>query len=437
VSASPSAQDNALAYERPVLPAAQSLRSFYEALAALTSGRRRDPITILHFADERIADDRFAGELRDYFSSRFGSAGRGLMMPGLFSVRGVKADRGGLWKLASSASGDPGPYGITGVRVTARSSDAWMRFTATQGSFDWLEVTFATGPSQGSAIVTADGEPRLVPAGAPSVNQTTFRLTAKTHEIVIRPRGDGEVSILSVATGTNTPGIQYANLGLPGATAATPGKWNAQFAAADFQRYDPNLIVLEYGTREGFDDNLNVTQYEIRLRLLIDQLKQWAPRASLLILGPPDAARLPAFAGSAGAQVCRSLNAQELASYGRMLGREDERLARWHAPPHLDAVRAALRRTAASSGLYFWDWAKFMGGPCSIHAWTIAKPALAAPDHLTLTQAGSERSARALYTEIMTGYDAYQREMQAKAQVALAQAQQPPSAHTKTTRKKH
>jgi hypothetical protein len=434
---SPLTRENAPVFERAVLPPAQSLRNFYETLAALTSGRRRDPITILHFGDDHIVDDRFAGELRDYFISRFGNAGRGLMMPGLFSVRGMKADRGGVWKLASSAAGDPGTYGITGVRVSAKSSDAWMRFTATQGSFDWLEVTFATGPTQGSAVVTVDGEPKLVPAATPSVSQTSFRLSTKAHEIVIRPRGDGEISILSVATGTNTPGIRYANLGLPGATAATPGKWNAQFAANDFERINPNLIVLEYGTREGFDDHLNPAQYEIRLRLLIDQLKQWAPLASLLIIGPPDAARLPAFAGSAGAQVCRALNPQELDNYDRMLAHEDERLARWHAPPRLEAVRAALRRTAASSGIDYWDWAKFMGGPCSIHAWTTAKPPLAAPDHITLTEAGSERSARALFTDIMSGYDAYQRELQAKAKVAAAIPQPPPPAHTKVTRKRH
>jgi hypothetical protein len=63
-----------------------------------------------------------------------------------------------------------------------------------------------------------------------------------------------------------------------------------------------------------------------------------------------------------------------------------------------------------------------MGGACSIHAWTTAKPPLAAPDHITLTEAGAERSARALFTEIMTGFDAYQRALQAKAQAVVAQA---------------
>src|SRR5262249_56318838 len=103
-----------------------------------------------------------------------------------------------------------------------------------------------------------------------------------------------------------------------------------------------------------------------------------------------------------------------------MMDRADERLARWHAPPRLEAVRAALRRAAAGSGAYFWDWAKYMGGPCSVHAWASFTPPLAAPDHTTLTEAGDDRSARALFADLTTGYDAYQRGLQAKAQAIVA-----------------
>jgi hypothetical protein len=109
-----------------------------------------------------------------------------------------------------------------------------------------------------------------------------------------------------------------------------------------------------------------------------------------------------------------------------MMERSDERLARWHAPPRLDAVRLALRRAAAASGAFYWDWAKYMGGPCSIHAWTSSRPPLAAPDHMTLTEAGDERSARALFAELIAGHDTYQRTVQAKAQAIVASAETRP-----------
>lgn len=434
-----SATEAAGGLEPALLPASQALEKYYAALAALSAGRRTQPVSIVHLGGDAIVNDRFAGSLREHFVSRFGNAGRGLMLPGLYPLRGMKVDRGGKWALANAAAGEPGPFGVTGVRVSSAASDAWLRFTSTEGALEWIDVTFMTGPAQGTAAISVDGDVKLVPTNAPSANQTSIRIAAKAREIMIRPRGDGQIAVLSVASGARTPGVLYTNVGLPGATAWTPEKWNADFAANDFRKLNPDLILIEYGTQEGFLDALDAAQYEARFRLVIAELKSWAPQASVGIVGPPDAARLPAYAGTAGAQVCRALNPQEQAAYGQMLQRGDERLARWHAPPKLEAVRSAMKRVAASSGAFYWDWAKYMGGPCSIHAWTAFKPPLAAPDHVTLTEAGEERSARAFFAELMAGFEAHQRQLAAKAQAAsdvASQASQPAPKPTKVSTKK-
>ena len=404
------------------LPAAQALQDFYAALAALNAGKRSQPISVVHLGGDRIVDDRFAASLRESLTGRFGNAGRGLFQPGLYPVRGVKIDRSGQWSLTSASGEGPGPFGITGARVTSTASDAWLRFTSVEGAFDWVDVTFMTGPAQGTAAVSVDGDVKLVPTRSPASAQTSIRVSAKAREIMIRPRGDGAISVLSVASGMNSPGLLYSNVGLPGATASTIGKWNTDFAVYDFRKLSPDLVVFDYGTREGFVDTLDLKHYEDQVKSAIDQIKSWAPQASILVIGPPDAARLPSFASSAGAQACRSLNAQESAAYGQLMDRKDERLARWHAPPRLEAVRAALRRRAADSGAFFWDWAKYMGGPCSIHAWTSLKPPLAALDHVTLTEAGEERSAHALFAELMGGFESYQRMAKDREKVPFAAA---------------
>jgi hypothetical protein len=420
-------------FEPVPLPAAQALASAYSALAALQTGKLSRPLSIVHLDGDRITDDRFAGPLREHLIGRFGNAGRGLMQPGIYPIRGMRIDRGGKWSLESAAGEAQGPFGVSGARVTSLESDAWLRFTATEGPFQWVDATFMTGPYQGTAAVTVDGEVKLVPTKSASTSQTSIRISAKGREITIRPRGDGAITLLSVASGTGAPGVLYSNAGLPGATASSMDKWDAGFVANDLRKLNPDLILIGYGTKEGFADDLDVRQYEERLRDAIRKIKTSAPQASILIVGPPDAARLPSFAGSSGAQVCRALNPQEAAAYSQMLRRGDERLARWHAPPRLEAVRAAMRRVAAASGAYYWDWAKSMGGPCSIHAWTTSKPPLAALDHTTLTEAGEDKGARALFTELMAGFDAYQRAQLAKAQTAAA-VYAPPPAPVKPTK---
>jgi hypothetical protein len=400
------------------------LQKFYGALQAVKNGRRQTPVTILHLGDDHVAADEFTGELRKQMQSRFGSSGRGMMTPGVFPTSGFKVERGGQWSLHSSAAGHPGSYSLSGVRLSAATADAWVRLTSLQGDFDWIDVTFATGPGHGSAVISLDGEPRIVPTATPVQDRTSIAITLKARELLIKPRGDGQITLLSVALGTHGQGVRYVSLGLPGATAMTMGKWNSRFVASDIQRLQPDLVVLNYGIREGFLDDLNIEDYELRIRFLIEQFRQLAPQASLLIIGPPDAARLPAYAGVNGSQLCRSLTAQETAGYKRALRKNDPRLERWHAPPKLDQVRMAQKRVAAIHGAYFWDWAKMMGGPCSIHAWASAPQKLAAADRVALTAAGAERSARALFLELMNGYDTYLRTMPVAAAANPAPAPQ-------------
>ena len=403
-----------------LLPPAQALQNFYGALADLSAGKRSAPVSILHLGGDQLIDDKFASSLREHFISRFGNAGRGVMTPGLYAIRGMKIDRGGEWSLKSAAANAQGPFGIMGVRVDSAAGNAWLRFTSVEGFFDWAEVTLLTGPENGTAAISVDGDVKLVPTRSSTTAQTSIRVTAKAREIMIRPKGDGVISVLAVTSGTNSPGVFYSNAGLPGATAATIGKWDEGFATADFRKLNPDLIIFEYGIREGFDDALDVSQYQANLKLAFDRVKSLAPNASILVVGPQDAARLPVFASSAGAHACRALSAQESAGYAQMMARSDTRLARWHAPPRLEPVRLALKRQAAERGAFFWDWARYMGGPCSIHAWTSLKPPLAAQDHVTLTEAGDERSARAVFSELMAGYEAYQAASKARGAVAAS-----------------
>jgi hypothetical protein len=392
-------------------PATVALGGFFRALSELEGGRSQGAVTILHIGDSHIAADRFSGDMREQFQSRFGNAGRGLMMPGLYLARGVKFDQGGKWQAGLSTGSVEGPYGVTGVKISGASREDWLRFTSTERPFTWTEITLETGPDFGSAIIAIDGEMKVVPCTTPTPSWKTVRLERQGREVLIRPKGDGPITVHSVSFGEQKPGIRYVNLGLPGATALTPLSWHSSQLAHDLQRASPDLIVIGYGTEESFDDNLDMRDYEAKVMRMLAQFRQAAPRASFLVVGPPDVARLPNFAPGAAraSDVCRALSPQERATYAQRLRTNDPRLARWHPPLRLNAVRQVLRRAAAANQAYFWDWSKMMGGTCGVHAWVHADPPLAANDHIHLTEEGSKRSARLLFRELMMGYDVYDR----------------------------
>lgn len=391
-------------------PANAALGSFFQALAA-TRSSTGGTVTIVHLGDSHIAADRFSGDLREAFQRRFGNAGRGMVMPGLYLARGVKFERGGRWQAALSTEGAVGPFGLTGATLSADNRNAWLRLTATGQPFSWAEITLQNGPGAGGALIGVNGELWSFPPGRGQRGSRTVRIKKSGQEILIKPRGDGRVIVHSIRIGAPGPGVRYVNFGLSGATAATPLSWDGPQLSADMRRLAPHLIILGYGTEEAFDDRLDLMDYEKKVTATLARLRQAAPKASVLVIGPPDVARRPAFAASAGpsGDVCRAIGKKERRIYARLLRKRDRRVAHWHPPLRLDGVRAVLRRVAAANHAYFWDWSKLMGGTCGIHAWVHASPPLAANNHIHLTAEGSKRSARHLFRELMTAYDAFER----------------------------
>ena len=102
----------------PDIPANVALSRFFSALAKVEAHQPGKTVTILHLGDSHIAADRFSGDLREQFQSRFGDAGRGMLMPGLYLADGVKFDRGGEWQAALSTGKVSGPYGLSGAKLS-------------------------------------------------------------------------------------------------------------------------------------------------------------------------------------------------------------------------------------------------------------------------------------------------------------------------------
>ncbi len=403
-----SAPDSGANLPAPAPPASagEALGHFFEALAALDRGDRQEPVTILHLGDQHIAADRITSELRAQFQARFGDAGRGLMAPGVFRVAGAQITRQGNWRVASSAAGAPGPFGSTGVRLTGRDG-ARLQLTMPEAPFDWAEITFATGPETGKAYVAVDSKGDVISTRTEAETWQRIKINASGQTLAVRAEGSAPVRLLSWRVVRKNAGVRYVSLGVPGATVRTTRAWTPPFFKADLEHLSPDLIILGYGTNSAFDDRLDPNEYLQATEDFIGKLRAAAPGSSILVIGPPDVGQLPAYAANESTDACRPLGGEERADYTALLNAENPRLARWHPPLKLRAVRRALRVAASRAGAYFWDWAEAMGGPCSIHAWVHATPPLAAQDHRNFTAEGARKSARTLFQTLMQAYERY------------------------------
>lgn len=399
-------------------PAANKLAPFYDALAKLEAGTATEPVTILHLGDSHIASDGITGEMRRLLQARFGDAGRGLMLPGFpfstYQAPGFSFEKQGTWTAADDFH-DAGSYGITGVKLTADTADATLKLVSDSGPFASAEVLLLSGPKGGQAVITAEGWSQQVSTASAKQSELRVVVPVEASSLVVKVVGDGPVTVLGWSLASGRPGIRYVNLGVPGASVYTSRRFDPEIAASDIRELAPKLVVLGFGTMEGFLDDIEFAGYEQEWARLIKLVRSGAPEAALLIIGPPDGARLPPFVTDEArdAAPCRPLAPEELADYAALLSHQDPSLARWHEPPTHVALHAWLARIAGRNGAVYWDMSRVMGGSCSVDRWAKADPPLALPDHIHFTDAGYKQLGQAIYDALMAGYASYRQQASA------------------------
>jgi len=365
---------------------AAPLLPLYRALA------RGGTVTILQIGDSHTANDSFSGRMRELFQARFGDAGRGVLPPGVpyryYRPARVTVTSEG-WSVVSSYRGDPGPFGVTGLRQHA-DGPAEMTLTVDDpDDLDRIEIEVLRQPGGGTLDATLEaGGGGAIATAAPTPTAVWLPVPAApgSHALTLRARGDGPVDVLAWRVARGRPGVTYANLGTISADVGLMDAWDQAILRADLAHLAPAMIVLAFGTNDGFSDATDPAAYAEAFAARLAALRAAAPGAALLVLGPPDAYRRRGKRSTAPT-ACDDPG--------------------WTEPANLAPVREAERAVAARDGVYFWDWQAAMGGPCSMLRWAVTDPPMAAPDRVHLFAPGYQATAEALFGMLMQGYDRY------------------------------
>lgn len=131
--------------------------------------------------------------------------------------------------------------------------------------------------------------------------------------------------------------VQYDTMAKSGISANYPLTDTANWLDKPIQKDNPDLIILSFGSNDSAGA-VNQAQYEQSYQKLIDNVRERAPNASILIVGPTDGDSITG------------------ANKGNTL-------------PGLDAVVAAQRDVAQKNGLDFMDLRQSMGGAGSVETW--------------------------------------------------------------------
>ena len=403
----------------PGLAGSDALAPFFDALADVKAGRRTTPVQILQLGDSHTAADLIASSIRARLQARFGEAGRGVMPAGVpfvgYGPRQVDVTQSDGWRKDASFPFPGGAFGLSGWRLTSTQTGASVAMTADpEARFDRAVICAMAGPGAGSIKVEAGEAHELVALGAetPAPICRTLKFASPQTRLKMSTDG-GPVTLLSFGTFRSRPGIILSNLGVIGTQLSDFAERDDAIVAAELDAYSPDLIVMAFGTNEGFAPNLDMAAYEALVHQQIRRLKRLAPHASILLMGPPDGSMVRPDIPEDGIHnlnfACAPLSPQETANYAQLVADKSPSLARWYEPPTLSMVREAQRRAAAAEGAAFWDWSARMGGACSSHRLSRPEVKLMRGDHIHFTSDGGELIGGLLTDDLMSAYAAGKR----------------------------
>ena len=378
-----------------------NLATLRPVFARLDAARARTPGTppvhIVQIGDSHTASDVLTGAWRDLLQARYGNGGRAVLAAGRpwdgYITHGVTATMSPGWRIAASlgkgAENAAVPLGLSSYSLTSIQPGATIGLTTDSAAMDFDRFVLCAIADTSAATLDVHlgriDQRITLDAPVPTPRCTTIRSAVALSSVSVTA-GDRPATITSWATFRDQGGVALSNLGVVGAQLRHFGRTDDAVIAEELRAYAPDLIVLAFGTNEGFSPHLDPRDYEAGLRGQIDRLRTLAPGVPLLMLGAPDALTRN--------QALRT-NAE-----GAPLGCPDAGNPPLFAPPALGVVRGIQRHVARDLGIAFWDWQAAMGGPCAARAWTNAEPPLMRPDHVHFRWPGGQALAARLQADL-------------------------------------
>jgi len=359
----------------------------------------------LFFGDSHTAGDSLTSRLRVTLQNKFGDAGRGLVAAGkpptrYYYQRDVHYGTTGRWKAAVGGhKGDVEPFGIAGLRVFGQTKGAqlWVE-TCTDCQAGTrvaqFEILYYAAPDHGLLRYRVDDNPwqqvrtRTTAIEPPHPARQVVPVTDGPHKLTLEHGGGGTLDLFGVVLERARPGVIVDSLGVVGRRLGSLRSWDWSVIGEQLASRDPRLVVLQYGTNEADDPDLDLEAMARYFDETILRVRAAAPTSAILILGPPD------MAAREGGKSCDKLKPDA------PVIPECE----WHTPHVLGEIISVQHAAALRNHVAFFDTFAAMGGAEHMHPWVVAEPKIAYKDHVHLTDLGYQWWADALSSAVLAEY---------------------------------
>jgi lysophospholipase L1-like esterase len=388
-----------------------ALDQFFRGLDAAAQQQPNGRVLMAFFGDSHTAGDSMTSRIRQTFQGRFGDAGRGLVAAGRpparhYYQRDVKYGASGVWKAAVGGHKDPEPYGIAGLRVYGEKKGAqlWVETCAdcpAGKSVAQFEILYLAAPEHGLLKYRVDEQPwqqlptKTTPIESPHPARQVIAVPDGPHKLTLEHAGSGVIDLFGVVLERQKPGVIVDSLGVVGRRLGSLRSWDWSIIGEQLAVRDPRLVVLQYGTNESDDPELDLEAFARYYDETILRIRAAAPTASIVILGPPDVATR---------EQGRACDKMKPNPDGTVIPE-----CQWKTPAILREIISVEHAAAVRNHVVFFDTFAAMGGGDRMDGWFLADPKLAYKDRVHFTDLGYQTWADGLSGALLAEYDRWRR----------------------------
>jgi len=373
------------------------LDHFYEALV-------KGSAVVLHYGDSPTTADLITADARAMLQKQFGDGGSGFVLIARpwawYGHRGVEMDSSG-WKIdvAGATEMKDGLHGL-GAASFRGSTGAVAHWTLKDPRHTSVEIAYLNQPGGGSFTMEAKADNGDMEIGAADTDgeqapgYATFDIPPGSTHFTLRVT-KGTVRLYGADFRKGDRGLVYSSLGINGANitllsrAMNGGHW-----AAQLQHYDPDLVVVAFGTNESGYAKFVDGSWGPELRAAVRRIHAAVPEASILLMSPMD----------------------------RGERKDTGEIGTVEPLPRLVDIES---RIADEMGVAFFNTFEAMGGEGTMAKWYTGEPRLVGADFIHPLPAGARIVGELLYNALRDGYNGYKLRQLRKVESGAAEAVSP------------
>lgn len=353
----------------------RTLDPVIKRLAECRGGAER-VVSILHIGDSHVQAGFLSNDLRSYFQTNFGDAGRGMITPLKLIGTNEPSDydiySANEWHAMKCIDkGLTEKVGFTGINICTQQPNIDFKIISKS---EFCVVRAFHHPSAPQLV-----EPEDLSIGSycdqndTSVS-TTIALNKSVNEITLRAVAEGDYNVgqfYGFSLENGKPGVLFHSVGINGASIDHYNR--NSYLAEQSALLEPDLIIISLGTNDAFGNNFDRNAVYQSAETLIKNLKKCNPNAAILITTP--------------LQCCKKTYSKGRAQYVHN--------------DNITAVAAEIVKAAENNKVAYWDAYSACGAENTCENWS--KNGFFQKDMVHLTKEGYAFKSK-LFGEAFSNY---------------------------------